>query len=194
MKGYKEIALNYFSNLPVIEARGEDIPLLVKNFGDIGKRVLGFTDEDLYQEFCLKEKKSRLKVIKKIKWYDENAIFGKPVLCLIGPENNNLTNLPKFITVYICSKYREIANNYLKILESKGFVIKKFYINGCVEISCSEGIADLIIDIVYTGKSLKKYSLKVYDKIMESDFLIIGNDICQNSFVESYINKLQEVK
>jgi len=52
--------------------------------------------------------------------------------------------------------------------------------------SCSEGIADLIIDIVYTGNSLFRYGLQVYDKIMYSDFLILGTK-------ESLINQDKEV-
>ena len=96
-------------------------------------------------------------------------MFQKPALCLIGPkENLSKKNNP---TICISKKYKNIADNYLK---SKGINYKPIYVTGCVELTCSEGIADLIIDIVYTGSSLQKFNLKILDKIMQSDFLIIG--------------------
>jgi len=56
----------------------------------------------------------------------------------------------------------------------KGFVFQKLYVNGSVETMCSEGLADLAIDIVYTGGSVEMYNLDVLDQIIKSDFLIIG--------------------
>lgn len=169
----------------IFEVRGEDVPFWVKEFGNNGRKVIGLTGEDLYLEFCLKEN-NNLIILKRIQWNDSKALFSKPTLCLIC--SKDLNKLPKNITVCICSKYKEIANNYLK--KFKNYNIKKIYVNGSVELSCSEGIADLIIDIVYTGKSLDKYGLKVYDKIFRSNFLIIAPN---GSPKESYINKLVEV-
>ena len=59
-------------------------------------------------------------------------------------------------------------------MEEDGYEFWKNYVNGCVETSCSEGIADLIIDIVYTGSSLERYGLQIYDVIIKSDFLVLG--------------------
>lgn len=175
MVTYRDLALSYFKNYSkIFEVRGEDVPFWVNQFKNNGKNAIGLTGEDLYREFCLSNDNAGLKIIKKMVWNDSRALFKKPTLCLIGNKDKNLSKLNKELTVGICSKYKRLANNYLKLLEKKGYIFNKIYVNGSVELSCSEGIADLVIDIVYTGNSLKKYGLRVYDKIMESDFVIIG--------------------
>lgn len=180
LKGYREIALSYIKNIDpakIIEVRGEDVPSWIQQFQKKGKKVIGLTGEDLYKEYCLEEREiSRdIIVLKRINWDDPKALFKKPTLCLIGPKEKNLETLEKNLTVCISSKYKKIAKKYLNFLEVReNFVFKKIYVNGSTERSCSEGIADLVIDIVYTGSSIKKSGLKVYDKIMQSDFLILG--------------------
>lgn len=115
-----------------------------------------------------------MQVLQKIRWNDPSAIFRKPALCLIGPQNKTFAELPKELTICIAAKYKAIAKQYLSQFEKQGYKFRKKYVNGCVETSCSEGIADVIIDIVYSGSSLKKYVLEIYGKIIESDFVIIG--------------------
>lgn len=179
LKNYRELVLSSIENIAnakILEARGEDIPFLVKQFIVKGKKAVGLTGEDLFKEYCLENKNTGLKIIRKIVWNDQQALFRKPVLCLVGPQNKELDQFPKNLTVCIAAKYKAIAKKYLNFLERKGYVFKKIYINGCVETSCSEGIADLVIDIVYTGNSLKRYDLKIYDKIIASDFVIIGEN------------------
>ena len=60
-----------------------------------------------------------------------------------------------------------------KTLEESGFCFRKIYVSGCVETGYSEGIADLAIDIVYSGATMERNGLRVYEKIKESDFVII---------------------
>lgn len=180
LQEYRKIALSYITNVDsknVIEVRGEDVPSWILEFQKKGKKVIGLTGEDLYKEYCLKERENaaNILILKRINWYDEKALYKKPTLCLIGPKEKSLKSLEKNLTVCISAKYKKIAKKYLNFLESReNFIFKKIYVNGSVEKSCSEGIADLVIDIVYTGSSIKKCGLKVYDKIMQSDFLILG--------------------
>ncbi len=176
LRKYREIAQSYLTNFDsskIIEVRGEDVPFWIRQFQEKGKKAIGLTGEDLYREYCLRERETSLKVIKRIDWNDPDALFRKPALCLMGPRDGSLSE-PKALTVCISSKYKRIAKKYLNFLERRGFAFKKIYVNGCVEASCFEGIADMVIDIVYTGSSVEKYGLKIYDKIMQSDFLIIG--------------------
>jgi ATP phosphoribosyltransferase len=180
LKKYLKKALSYIKNIDpkkVLEVRGEDVPSWIQQFLRKGRKVIGLTGEDLYREYCLEERESAgsIIVLKRINWYDEKALFKKPTLCLIGPKEKSLGELEKNLTVCISSKYKKIAKKYLNFLEVRGdFVFKKIYVNGSTERSCSEGIADLVVDIVYTGSSIDKYGLKIYDRIMQSDFLILG--------------------
>ncbi len=185
LRKYREISLRFLeenldiSRTRIIEARGEDVPFWVEEFSGKGQDAIGLTGEDLYIEYCLARKKggaaSNSIILKKIRWDDDSAVFGKPTLCLIGSKDKSFESLPKELTVCISSKYKEIAESYLSLLEKKGYSFKRIYVKGCVEVSCSEGIADLIIDIVYTGASLGRYGLQVYDRIRESDFVIMAS-------------------
>jgi ATP phosphoribosyltransferase len=171
-----EKAFSFLTNIDVsriLEVRGEDVPFWVRTFREKGKDVIGFVGEDLYDEFCTEEQ-APVQILKRITWDDPSALFGKPSLCLIGPINKDLETMPKSLVISIASKYKKLAKQYLDFLEKKGFSFKKIYLNGSVEVCCVEGIADMAIDIVCTGSSIKKYNLKIYDVIMKSDFLIIG--------------------
>ncbi|MBD3204013.1 hypothetical protein GF327_06950 [Candidatus Woesearchaeota archaeon] len=176
LKKYKDQALEYLdANSRTISVRARDVPLFVKQFLKKNRQAVGLTGEDLFREWTLRERETRIKVIKKIGWHDENAMFKRPVLCLIGPKNRTLATIKKKNTVAIPEKYKTISKKYLNFLESKNFTFEKIYLNGAVETSCAENISDLVIDIVYSGKTIKKLGLKVYDKIFESNFVIIGD-------------------
>ena len=175
---YRQIGLLYLSKLDilrVIEVRGEDIPFWICKLQEKGISAVGLTGEDLFQDFCLGQTENKPRIIKRIVWNDPEAKFGKPTLCLIGPKGRDLLGFKKAITVCVASKYKNIAERYLAKLSGKGFSFDVIYINGCVESSITEGIADLVIDIVYTGSSIERAGLKVYEKIFQSDFLIIGD-------------------
>lgn len=174
LKTYLDKALSLISakNAKIIEFRGEDIPAMLNEYSSRGKQTIGLTGEDLFKEYCLAQKCENLEIARKIEWTDPNAMFGKPALCLLGPKGKKINQLPKNLTVCISSKYKCTADKYLKTLE-ESFTLRKIYINGCVETGYSEGISDLVVDIVYSGSTMKKNDLEVYDKIQESDFVII---------------------
>ena len=162
----------------VIRVRGEDVPLWVSRFIDKGFDAIGLTGEDLFIEYQKRFRDTELEIKKRIEWKDEKALYGKPALCLIRKQvgsdgDKDRLSKKKALTIFISSKYKAIADEYLKTLE-KDSIIEKVYINGCVEPSCSEGIADYIVDIVKTGSSLKRYGLEIVEKIMQSDFVIVG--------------------
>lgn len=174
---YRDKALGYFENLGkerVIESRGEDIPFIVEELSKNGKKVFGLTGSDLLREYQLSKYGNVLKIIKTISWVDEKAVFGKPTLCLLGPKNKELCQLSRTLKVCINSKYRNLAKKYLNILESQGYKFTKIYLSGSTEAAYCNGISDLVIDIVYTGKSIQDANMGVFDRIFESDFLIIG--------------------
>jgi len=175
LKICKEIVKKLNLKGKIIEIRGEDIPLFVDRLTEKNKAVLGITGEDLFNEFILKNKSSNLKINKKILWQDKECIFGKPTLCLLGPKNKKLGELKKNLRICINSKYKELAKRYcLKFLKNRDYLLEKIYVSGATEDFFSKGIADLVIDIVYSGKSAKEANLEVYDRIFSSDIVVIG--------------------
>ena len=177
LASYKDAALKYLGNInkdKIVVSRGEDIPFIVEELAGNGKTAVGLTGRDLFREFELSGCGTKLAVIRTINWSDKNAIFGKPVLCLLGPKDKKLEDLSKNLRVSINSKYKNLAKKYLNLLEDKGYNFAKIYLSGSTESAYCNGISDLVIDIVYTGASIKNSNLEVYDKIFESDFVIIG--------------------
>ena len=177
LSGYRNKALDYFPNRSekeIVESRGEDIPFIVEELSQNGKKAFGLTGSDLLKEYRLSNYNSKLKVFKKICWTDKTAKFGKPTLCLLGPKEKKLEQLSKNLKVCINSKYKNLAKRYLNVLEGKGYSFIKIYLSGSTEAAYCNGLSDLVIDIVYTGASIKAANLDVYDKIFESDFLVIG--------------------
>ncbi len=178
LKRYREIAIQSLgvASNETLEVRGEDVPFWVESLAKTNKRVVGITGQDLFREYQIREYETKLQVLKVIEWDDEAAIFKKPVLCLLGPQNKSLETIPRQQRVCISAKYKFLGKRYLNFLETKGYRFDKFYVNGSSEESFSVGLSDLVIDIVYTGSSMKKLGLSVYDKIFVSNIVVIGGN------------------
>ena len=181
----KEIIKKYDFYGKIIEVRGEDVPLVVSEIAKTGDEAVGITGEDLFAEFKLKDKDSKLEVIEKINWDDKEFIFRKPTLCLLGPKEKKFEDLSKKIKICINSKYKNIAEGFCKsYFEEKGYFLEKIYAKGATEEFFSAGVADLIIDIVCSGKSAEEAGLRVYEKIFASDIVVIMMKDSEEDFIE----------
>ncbi len=177
LRAMRDRAFGFLKNTDkakIIELRGEDIPFMAEEYARKGKNAIGLTGEDLFREYCQGGNGSGLQVIERVEWNDPEAVYGKPTLCLLGPKGKKLSELPKSLSVCISAKYRNTAESYLRRLEGQGFLLRKIYVSGCVETGYSEGISDLAIDIVYSGATMERNGLEVYEKIQESDFVILS--------------------
>ncbi len=176
LASYVNLALSQLGNPPkekIIVCKGEDIPFIVEELSRNGKKIIGLTGRDLFEEYALSRGKTNLKVIKTIHWGDKEALFGKPALCLLGPKGKALKDLPDNLKVCINIKYKNLAKKYLATLNgNRNF--SSIYLSGSTESAYTMGMSDLVIDIVYTGSSIREAGLDVYQKIFESDFVIVG--------------------
>jgi len=172
----------------IVEIRGEDVPSFVLKLLKENKRVIGITGEDLFKEFLFETKEASLEILKVIEWKDESYIFKKPALCLLGAKGKNLDSLPKNLKICINRKYKELGKKYCtNILKNKGYNLEKIYASGATEEFFSKGIVDLVIDIVCTGNSIKRYNLEIYEKLFESNLVVIGKkDEGKQNFQELY--------
>jgi len=168
-------------NERVLEVRGEDVAFFVDKLAKQNKKVMGITGEDLFREWQLKNPSDSLDIIRRYEWRDKEAMFGKPVLSLLGPKGKKLEDLSKNLKIAISDKYTEISKHYLDLLEKEGYKFEKVYLSGSVELAFLYGIADIIIDIVYTGKSAEEVGLKCYNILFEADVVVIGK---RESFIE----------
>ena len=176
LAAYTAIALKDISRpYKLIEVRGEDVPFWLESTISANPDALGMTGEDLFKEYLLEKlNDTQLKILRRITWDDEKALFKKPTLCLLGPKDFDVLEKKKELKVCINVKYKMLAKRYLNSLEPKGYIFQKTYVSGTTENAISLGIADLVIEIVYSGSTVKEYNLKIYDKIFASDFVVIG--------------------
>ncbi|MBI3334287.1 phosphoribosyl-ATP diphosphatase [Candidatus Pacearchaeota archaeon] len=189
----REIAESLTNDISKIqEVRGEDVPLFVERCIQESKRAIGITGEDLFKEFLLTSRKTALRILRRFKWEDESFVYGKPVLCLMGSKDKSLEEMPQRAKICINSKYKEIAKKYfINPLENKGYTIEKIYASGATEGFFLRGLVDGVIDIVCSGKSAENAGLTVYEKIFESDIVLIGKpEPCERLSLDDLYNKI----
>jgi ATP phosphoribosyltransferase len=147
--------------------RAEDVAFFIELMKEQGKDCVGLTGEDLFLEYKLNNTNTNVKVIQKVLWSDSTAMFGKPTLCLLGKKGKNLANS----TIAINKKYTSLAEQYfLQNTNPKN----KIYFSGSTEIAVEINIADFVMDIVYSGKSARQADLLVFDKLIESDVVVLA--------------------
>ncbi len=193
LKKCRELAISIKGPSSIIEeVRGEDVPLFTEKLILEGKTAIGITGEDLFKEFTLKVRNSKLSIIKREPW-NSDSLFSKPVLCLLGPKNKKMEEMPRKIKICINTKYKELAKKYCtNLLENKGYLIDKTYAYGATEEFFSKGLADMVIDIVVTGKSADVAGLTIYDELFESDIVLIGKNKKNFFDLNSLFMKIKE--
>jgi ATP phosphoribosyltransferase len=93
----------------------------------------------------------------------------------------------------VASKYPKIAKNYF---ESKGIHCEIIKLNGSVELAPIIGLADVIVDIVESGKTLKENQLEVLKDICDISARLVVNKVSlktKSEIIKGLINKLEEL-
>ncbi|MEI7961699.1 MAG: hypothetical protein WCI04_05175 [archaeon] len=154
--------------------RAEDVPFFVEKILSKGIPCIGLTGRDLFKEYKLNNPTSNIIEVKNLGWADTRTLFGKPVLCLLGPKGKKPDLFNSTCVIAINKKYSSIAKNYLGKLKQKGAKFVEYYLSGATELAYAAGIADAVIDIVVSGDSASKTGLRVYDRIIESEAVLVG--------------------
>jgi len=134
-----------------IPVRNSDIPVYVDSgvadFGIVGENVL-------FEQEC------RLPVISRLG-------FGKCSLVIAAPRK-----IKDLSEERIATSYPNTLKKYLKRNKINASIIK---INGSVEICPGLGLCDAICDITQSGRTLKENRLRVVEKIMDSEAVLVGS-------------------
>lgn len=92
----------------------------------------------------------------------------------------------------VATKYPTIAAGFYK---QKGEQVEIIGLNGSIELAPMIGLADRIVDIVSTGKTLKENGLIQYEKIVEVTSRLIANPVSyrlKNDRIRELVQKLKE--
>ncbi|GAB4191322.1 MAG: ATP phosphoribosyltransferase [Wenzhouxiangellaceae bacterium] len=148
----------YGRNLPVdmLLVRDDDIPRLLLD----GVCDLGIVGENVAIERCLERSLPRDAL--------EPAIrldYGHCRLCLAIPENDQWQQPSDLQGLRIATSYPGITQAYL---DDNGVEARIVELSGAVEIAPSMGTADVIVDLVSTGTTLRANHLREVSTLLES--------------------------
>jgi len=143
-------------SLRFVLAKPADVPIYVEygaaDLGVVGEDVLRETDRDLYEPLLLG--------------------FGRCHLALAGPPEMRHRDLRLETGLRVASQYPGLSQKYF---QRRGIVAEIIPLNGSVELAPALGLADLLVDLVATGRTLRENGLVEIETIMESQAILIVN-------------------
>ena len=168
MERFNFIVRDRFPEAEFIRARGEEIPRIVEQQGGYG-----WTGNDLYRDYLAAEKGNALRQVSFFPWPVEK----KPKLCLLGPREQTLNAFEKklgisygCVRIAVADKYQNLAWQYFW---EKGWTPQVRLLSGQVDRMVRAWEADLAVDIVCTGRTMREERLAVYDTIFDQSGLVL---------------------
>lgn len=182
LKGGREInrKLSFYDrerNIKIIITKPKDNPTYI----EFGAADIGIVGEDV----LIEEKKDVYKLL------DLKLDHFK--LVLAAPKRKDRENTVKNNghRLKIATKYPNIARDYFK---KKGIYVEIIKLYGSVELAPLAGLADMIIDIVSTGRTLKENNLEIIDEIMPLGVQLIVNRISYKTKHDKIMQLLKEIQ
>lgn len=139
-------------------AKPADVPTYVEygaaDIGVVGRDTLLEEGRDLYEVL--------------------NLGFGKCSMCVAGPKAL-LGRMDEITISRVATKYPEVARQYFRHHRRESVEIIK--LSGSIELAPLVGLADVIVDLVETGRTLKENGLVVLDEIAEISARLVVNRV-----------------
>ncbi|MCR5109218.1 MAG: ATP phosphoribosyltransferase [Lachnospiraceae bacterium] len=151
-------------------AKGPDVPTYV----EYGTADIGIVGKDTIME----ENKRNYEVL--------DLGFGKCRMCVCGPESAGEL-LKHHEMIKVATKYPRITKDYFYNVKNQTVDIIK--LNGSIELAPIVGLADVIVDIVETGSTLKENGLHILEEVCPLSARMIVNQVSMRLEYER-INKI----
>lgn len=156
-----------------ILAKPVDVPTYVEygvaDLGIVGKDVLFEEGRDLYELLDLG--------------------IGRCKMSICGlPETPTHFAMPR-----VASKYPRIATEYFR---ARGQQVEVIFLNGSVELAPLIGLAERIVDVVETGRTLAENGLVVQEDIMEISTRLVANRMSfrlKSQAIDEFVNRMRQV-
>lgn len=119
--------------------------------------------------------------------------FGRCQLVLAGKLGDRMQNHNLLSTTRVATKYPRATERYFR---SRGLPAEVIYLTGSVELAPNLGLAETILDLVETGRTLKENNLKVLEEVAESTARVVVNRASfhlQHEEVQDFLRKLRKV-
>ena len=172
----KLIFVNEDLKLKFFLAKGPDVPTYV----EYGAADIGVVGEDTIME----EGRKIYEVL--------DLGFGRCRMCVAGPkEAKKLLNGQEQIRV--ATKYPKIARDYFN--DQKNQTVEIIKLNGSIELAPIVGLAEVIVDIVETGSTLKENGLSVLEEVCPLSARVVVNPVSmrmENARITKLLNDMNE--
>ncbi|MFD2679380.1 ATP phosphoribosyltransferase [Bacillus seohaeanensis] len=160
-------------NLRFILAKPMDVPTYVEHgvadLGIAGKDVMLEEERNVYELLDLR--------------------ISECYLAVAGLPDTKMSNVaPK-----IATKYPKVASSYFR---EQGEQVEIIKLNGSIELAPLIGLADRIVDIVSTGRTLKENGLVEYEKIVGITSRLIVNPVSyrmKDDTIEELVTRLTQI-
>ena len=119
--------------------------------------------------------------------------FGKCRMCVCGPESSREL-LKHHQLIRVASKYPVIAKDYF--YNRKHQTVEIIKLNGSVELAPLVGLAEVIVDIVETGSTLKENGLTVLEEICDLSARVVVNQVSmkmKNDRITRLVRQMREL-
>ena len=173
----KLIFVNEELKLKFFLAKGPDVPTYV----EYGAADIGIVGRDTIQE----EGRKLYEVL--------DLGFGKCRMCVCGPESaRELLNGQQLIRV--ATKYPHLAKDYF--YNKKNQTVEIIKLNGSIELAPIVGLAEVIVDIVETGSTLRENGLVVLEEVCPLSARVVVNPVSmrmENERITNLLSKLNQM-
>ena len=154
----KLIFVNEDLKLRFFLAKGPDVPTYV----EYGAADIGIVGRDT----ILQEARNIYEVL--------DLGFGKCRMCVCGPESAR-DLLQHHEQIRVATKYPKIAKDYF--YNKKHQTVEIIKLNGSIELAPIVGLADVIVDIVETGSTLRENGLAVVEEVCPLSARMVVNPV-----------------
>lgn len=156
-------------------AKPSDVPTYVEygaaDIGIVGKDTILEEGRKLYEVYDLK--------------------VGNCKMCVCGPESAK-EKLMHHELIRVASKYPNIAKDYF--YNKKHQTVEIIKLNGSVELAPIVGLAEVIVDIVETGATLRENGLQVLEEVCPLSARIVVNQVSMKMENERITKLINDIK
>lgn len=173
----KLIFVNEEAKIRFFLAKGPDVPTYV----EYGAADIGIVGSDT----LLEEQRNLFEVL--------DLGFGKCRMCVCGPESARRF-LQNSQQIRVATKYPRIAKDYF--YNQKHQTVEIIKLNGSIELAPIVGLAEVIVDIVETGSTLRENGLQILEEVCPLSARMVVNQVSmrmEKERISSLIVKLREL-
>ncbi len=165
----EELRLRFFL------AKGPDVPTYV----EYGAADIGVVGEDIIME----EGRNIYEVL--------DLGFGRCRMCVCGPRDADEL-LRHHEQIRVASKYPRIARNYF--YDKKHQTVEIIKLGGSIELAPIVGLAEVIVDIVETGSTLRENGLEALEEICPLSARLVVNPVSMKMENERITRLIEDLR